>query len=120
MSKPKNESSTLEELAKSQNVKPMDVGAWFDTWPGEKDDGFEEAIDELRHPDRNADKAARLDAVIAFAEGIKKQRTSDSLRPSLGSADNPTIDYLKELHTIIAERKLAIKILEIAKGKSDV
>jgi len=30
----------------------MDVRALFGTWPGEVDDGFEEAIDELRHPMR--------------------------------------------------------------------
>ena len=45
------ESPPLDELAESQNVKPMaDVQALFGTWPGEEDDGFEEAIDELRHP----------------------------------------------------------------------
>ena len=27
-----------------------DVRALFGTWPGEEDDGFEQAIDELRHP----------------------------------------------------------------------
>ena len=44
------DSPTLEELAQTQNVKPMaDVRALFGTWPGEVDDGFEEAIDELRH-----------------------------------------------------------------------
>ncbi len=45
------ESPTLDELAESQNFKPMvDVRALFGTWPGEENDGFEEAIDELRHP----------------------------------------------------------------------
>jgi len=45
------ESPTLEELALSQDVHPMaDVRALFGTWPGEEDDGFEAAIDELRHP----------------------------------------------------------------------
>ena len=45
------ESPTLEELARSQNVQPMaDVRALFGTWPGEENDGFETAIDELRHP----------------------------------------------------------------------
>ncbi len=45
------ESPTLDELAESQSVKPMaDVKALFGTWPGEEDDGFEQAIDELRHP----------------------------------------------------------------------
>lgn len=44
------ESPTLDELAASQNVKPMsDVRSLFGTWPGEVDDDFEEAIDELRH-----------------------------------------------------------------------
>ncbi len=44
------ESPTLDELAQAQNVKPMaDVRALFGTWPGEVDDGFEDAIDELRH-----------------------------------------------------------------------
>lgn len=47
------ESPTLEELAYSQNVRPMtSVQALFGTWPGEEDDGFEEMIDELRHPER--------------------------------------------------------------------
>ncbi|MFH0983400.1 MAG: hypothetical protein V2A79_17925 [Planctomycetota bacterium] len=45
------DSPTLEELARSQDVQPMaDVRALFGTWPGEDDDGFEAAIDELRHP----------------------------------------------------------------------
>lgn len=45
------ESPTLDELAQAQHVQPMaDVRALFGTWPGEEDDGFEEAIDELRHP----------------------------------------------------------------------
>ena len=45
------ESPTLEELARAQNVQPMtDVQALFGMWPGEEDDGFEETIDELRHP----------------------------------------------------------------------
>ncbi len=44
------ESPTMEELARSQNVRPMtDVRALFGTWPGEEEDGFEKAIDELRH-----------------------------------------------------------------------
>lgn len=44
------ESPTLDELAETQNVKPMaNVRALFGTWPGEVDDGFEEAIYELRH-----------------------------------------------------------------------
>ena len=44
------ESPTLDELAQAQNVRPLvDVRALFGTWPGEMNDGFEEAIDELRH-----------------------------------------------------------------------
>ena len=42
-------SPTLDELAKAQNVGPLDTAALRGTWPGEDDDGFEEAIDELRH-----------------------------------------------------------------------
>ncbi len=44
------ESPTLDELALTQNVKPLqDVAALFGTWPGEDDDGFEAAVDDLRH-----------------------------------------------------------------------
>ena len=44
------ESPALDELAQVQNVGPMaNVRALFGTWPGEIDDGFEKAIDELRH-----------------------------------------------------------------------
>lgn len=44
------ESPTLEDLAQAQNVRPMaDIRLLFGTWPGEVDDGFEQAIDELRH-----------------------------------------------------------------------
>ena len=41
-------SPTLDDLAKAQNVGPLDVDALFGTWPGDDDDGFEETIDELR------------------------------------------------------------------------
>lgn len=45
-------SPTLEELAYSQNVGPMtDATVLFGTWPGEDDDEFEAAIDDLRHRD---------------------------------------------------------------------
>ena len=45
------ETPGLKELARSQRVQPMtDVEALFGTWPGEEDDGFELAIDQLRHP----------------------------------------------------------------------
>ena len=45
---------TLEDLARSQNVQPMvNVRALFGTWPDEENDGFEAAIDELRHPGTN-------------------------------------------------------------------
>ena len=44
------ESLTIDELAESQNVKPMlDVRTLFGTWPDKEDDGFEETINELRH-----------------------------------------------------------------------
>lgn len=42
-------SLTLAELAKAQNVGPLDTGALLGTWPGEDDDSFDEAINELRH-----------------------------------------------------------------------
>ena len=39
------DSPTLEELAHAQKVQPMtDVQALFGTWPGDEDDGFEEAV----------------------------------------------------------------------------
>lgn len=45
------ESLGLDELALAQNVRPMtDVKALFGTWPGEIEDGFESAVDDLRHP----------------------------------------------------------------------
>lgn len=44
------ESPTLAELAETQGVKPIaDVRTLYGTWPGDMDDGFEEAIHELRH-----------------------------------------------------------------------
>ena len=46
------ESLTLDELAMSQRVQPMtSVRVLFGTWPAEDDDGFEKAVDELRHPE---------------------------------------------------------------------
>ena len=41
-----------DELAKAQNVGPLDVRAVFGKWPGDADDDFEAAIDELRRPGR--------------------------------------------------------------------
>lgn len=42
-------SKTLDELAEAQQVHPIeDVQTLFGTWPGEIDDGFEEAINTLR------------------------------------------------------------------------
>ena len=53
------ESPTLDQLARSQEVRPMtDVRRLFGTWPGEEDDGFEHAIDELRHPGTKKDSWA--------------------------------------------------------------
>lgn len=50
------ESPSLEDLAHSQDVQPLaDVQSLFGTWPGEQDDGFEEAINELRHPGSKPD-----------------------------------------------------------------
>ncbi len=44
------DSPTLDELAEAQQVKPMsDIRILMGAWPGEVDDGFEEAIDALRH-----------------------------------------------------------------------
>jgi len=44
------QSPTLEELAESQRVRPLtDARVLFGTWPGEDDDGFESAVDDLRH-----------------------------------------------------------------------
>ena len=45
-------SPTIQELARTQNVQPMaNVRVLFGTWPDEENDGFEAAIDQLRHPD---------------------------------------------------------------------
>ena len=50
------ESMTVEDLARLQNVGPIeDVSVLYGTWPGELDDGFEEAIDQLRHGVVNKD-----------------------------------------------------------------
>lgn len=50
-------SPSLEELARSQGVRPMtDVRALFGSWPGDADDGFESAIDHLRHTAANGDQ----------------------------------------------------------------
>ena len=44
------ESPTLDELARSQNVQLMaNARELYGTWPGEVDDGFEVAIEALRH-----------------------------------------------------------------------
>ena len=46
------DSPTLEALARSQNVVPVsDIEDLFGTWPGDESDGFEAAIDALRHPE---------------------------------------------------------------------
>ncbi len=51
------DSPTLEKLARSQDVRPMvDVRAIFGTWPGEVDDRFESAVDQLRHSTVNPDR----------------------------------------------------------------
>lgn len=48
-------SPTLDELAAAQGVGPLDTEALLGTWPGEDDDGFEDAIDELRHAGKRQD-----------------------------------------------------------------
>lgn len=48
------ETPTIKELTRAQRVKPIaNIESLFGTWPGDDDDGFEEAIDELRHPGKN-------------------------------------------------------------------
>lgn len=43
-------SPTLDDLARVQNVRPMEnVRSLFGTWPGDENDDFEAAIEELRH-----------------------------------------------------------------------
>ena len=43
------ESPSLDELAESQNVKPMaDVESLLGGWPGDVDDGFEEEVLKIR------------------------------------------------------------------------
>lgn len=53
-------SPTLHELAKAQNVGPLDPAALRGTWPGEDDDGFNDAVEELRHgrPKETSDSAS--------------------------------------------------------------
>ena len=46
------DSSTLDGLARAQNVEPVsDVEDLFGTWPGDESDGFETTIDALRRSD---------------------------------------------------------------------
>lgn len=45
------ETPSIGELTRYQKVLPItNVEALFGTWPGEENDGFEDAIDKLRHP----------------------------------------------------------------------
>lgn len=46
-----NRHYTIDELVKLQGVKPFDVKELFGKWPGDKDDGFEEMINESRRAD---------------------------------------------------------------------
>lgn len=42
-------SPTLDDLASTQGVSPLeDMSTIVGTWPGEVDDGFEQAVDDLR------------------------------------------------------------------------
>lgn len=44
------DSPTLEDLANEQCVEPLtNIAVLVGTWPGDNDDGFEAAVDELRH-----------------------------------------------------------------------
>lgn len=44
------QSSTLDELARSQGIRPLyDMRLIIGTWPGDVDDGFEAAVDALRN-----------------------------------------------------------------------
>jgi hypothetical protein len=46
------ERHSLQELAAAQGVQPVhDISSLYGTWPGEDDDGFEDLIEELRHPE---------------------------------------------------------------------
>jgi hypothetical protein len=67
----KKEYPTIDELSESQNVKPMmDVRTLFGTWPGEEDDDFEEAIDELRHrKEKKTMNEALCRAMAMFIDG---------------------------------------------------
>ena len=45
----------MDELERLQKVEPIaDIEDLFGTWPGDSDDGFEDAIDALRHPGASA------------------------------------------------------------------
>lgn len=47
---------SIDELNEEQQVSPIeDLSEITGTWPGEIDDGFEELIDRLRHPERHRD-----------------------------------------------------------------
>ena len=47
---------------KRNNKQPMvDVRDLFGTWPGEEDDGFEEAIYEMRHGGTEVPKSGESD-----------------------------------------------------------
>jgi len=48
-----------EAMARTRKSSPPTAASLAGTWPGEPDDGFEESIDELRHPERKAAEAAK-------------------------------------------------------------
>ena len=71
----KNECLTLAELAESQNVKPIrDVGELFGTWPGELDDRYGEAIDDLRHQKKDTIMSELVAKICALHFDIFKIR----------------------------------------------
>lgn len=50
---------SIEELAAAQGVGPLtDIDALIGTWPGDVNDGFEEAVRRLRQPGERDDQTA--------------------------------------------------------------
>ncbi len=50
---------SFEELAAAQGVGPLiDIDALIGTWPGDVNDGFEEAVRRLRRPGERDDQTA--------------------------------------------------------------
>ena len=45
--------SDIEGLAKAQGVRPIDIRTLSGTWPDDINDGFDEAIERLRHKSKD-------------------------------------------------------------------